>query len=194
MHIMVDIETVATCQSARVIAIGACAFELDTVQTPIELEASAFLVSIPEWSYKDYRSDLYTTDPKTLEWWASQPQEARDALTINPSSHEGAFRMLTSWMRDYLSSNGTVWANSPTFDLAILRYHYGTLGIQAPWHYRQERDCRTMFHVFRQFGVASAEYFKPGLLHHRADHDAIRQAIAIQEGYAGLRQIMESNA
>jgi len=41
-----------------------------------------------------------------------------------------------------------VWANSPAFDLVLLKSAYKVCKMKAPWHFRDEMDVRTLDNLF----------------------------------------------
>ena len=170
--VMVDIETLASQSNAAIIQIGACTFD----------EKETFLVNVPEeWYDADQAGEMnYHVSPSTVKWWEEQGEEARASLRMDPMmSLPVALRSFTGWLssigfRSSYSGAPGIWANPPQFDLTILRHAYMTeLGGRVPWHYRQERCIRTIWREFKRYSSATSN---AGLVAHRADHDAIRQA------------------
>jgi hypothetical protein len=169
-HVMVDIETLATSNDAHIIQIGACwGFE-----DQIRMEDN-FLVSIEERN-----PALYEIDDRTIEWWKKQSDEAIDSLRYNlVRTVADALDSFDAWLHELgFNKHWLIWANSPQFDLVIMRNAYDTelkCG-KAPWHYRQERDVRTVWQeIDRKREIALPK----GLLKHRADHDAVLQMVAL---------------
>lgn len=187
MEYMIDIETLATRNDAAIISIGACKFDLGT-----GMVSDPFLVSIEATSYEynGLEPEFYV-DPETQAWWGKQGQEAKDALTINlvPSIYIALDRM-NEWFEDsgfkkqYKHGGDRVWANPPQFDLSILRHAaskvYGRDN-DVPWHYRQECDMRTLCHLNCTVDTYDLPKSCDGLVKHRADHDAIRQAYVVDK-------------
>lgn len=173
MNLMVDIETFSTKPDALIIQIGA-ALEEYRGQEPADWPT--FLVSLNTDTIPLPME--YDVSPETVKWWSQQSQEAKDSLTIN-REHSVA-EMLDQfnwWLESYgfkPSSTGEpqIWANPPTFDLVILRNAYETELVDKPWHYRQERCCRTMWNLF---GKSHSLMPPHSLTKHRADHDSVRQ-------------------
>lgn len=190
--VMIDIETLATSSNAAVIQIGACTFD----------EKSEFLVSIDpngydgrcgleEWHDKDYR-----IDERTVAWWEEQGEAARESLQINQVANPSiALHELEKWLKStgfqksYRTSGRSVWANGVQFDISILRYMYLVErgdNNATPWHYRQEKDLRTLFRLFaNHFPKGDMNRLRRGLVKHRADHDCIAQV-------RSLRKILDS--
>jgi hypothetical protein len=184
--IMIDIETLATRNDAAIIQIGACTFD----------EKNTFLVSVDqEFYYQDTQDcqfpeeSAYHVDSRTVAWWATQGQEAKDSLAMNVVANPGAalyefdkWIKSTGFQKSYKFTGRSVWANGVQFDCSILRYAYSIEqghNDAAPWHYRQEKDSRTLYALFRGIGnVKNVD--QTGLIKHRADHDCLRQARGVK--------------
>ena len=181
--IMIDIETLSTRPDAAILQIGAVQFDRDTGAV-----SNTFLVSVDKDFYDDNKA--FHQDEETIKWWSKQPKAARDALNINKvKTLPLALDRLVEWAEDigfeesYNFGEDEVWANGQ-FDLPILSYAFGRMygdGVM-PWKFRQERDLRT---VMGELRINTREIELPeacdGLIAHRADHDAIRQAYQLME-------------
>ena len=178
--VMVDIETLATRNDAAIIQIGACTFD----------EKSKFLVSIAQDFYSEEAPgrDSYHVDDPTVAWWAEQGEEAKESLSINvvdnPATALYEFEKWlksTGFQKSYKFSGRSIWANGQ-FDIPILRHAYSVEqghNDRAPWHFRQEKDSRTLYALFRHL-VDFRELNSSDLVKHRADHDCIRQARGVK--------------
>lgn len=173
---MIDIETLATRNDAALIQIGAATFD----------EEQSFLVSVDQEFYLGDGAPgakNYFVDPRTVKWWETQGEAAKTSLATNVVDNPGyALEALNKWLKatgfqsSYKRGARGVWANGVQFDMSILRYAYSIEtghNNNTPWHYRQERDMRTIVQVFGKTleGQPKCE----GLTKHRADHDCIRQ-------------------
>ena len=184
--VMIDIETYATRNDAAVVQIGAVAFD------PLTGEVNdPFLVSVDRAFYEDVGHPFFV-DERTKKWWGQQSVEARKSLDINKVATPFlAMDKLIEWFEqqeDFKIANkrrksSRVWANPPQFDLSILRYlaskAYGSDN-DVPWKHWQETDMRTLCHISGHVKIEDL----PGaenLVAHRADHDAIRQALLVSE-------------
>ncbi len=193
--IMVDIETYGMPPNGALLQIGACAFERDRQQAVEELIVDSFVVSVSRKYYDRLAEDSdWRVDEKTVAWWDMQSDAAKDALELNVvSSPREALQKFADWMKsvgfekEHKNSQMVpqVWANPPTFDLAILNYGFDLCKMARPWSYRQEKDARTAFwwHNNRQ-GISLVKEELEGLIAHRGDHDAIRQARILQHCFA----------
>lgn len=180
--VMIDIETIATRNDAAIIQIGACTFD----------EKHQFIVSVPAAYYDGEHP--YHVDPRTQKWWSEQGEEAQEALKLNLVPNPGtALQELDKWLKStgfqksYKFTGRSVWANGVQFDCSILRYAYSMErgdNNATPWHYRQEKDSRTLYALFRKQAKVK-DVDTTGLVKHRADHDCVRQA-------RGVKLILES--
>ena len=188
-HLMIDIETLSTRYNAAIVSIGACMFDPDDGWAG----DNSFIVGVnPDYYY----TGRFHVDPKTEAWWKRQSKEARAGLKINMASTLPlAMDKFTTWVEEqefvktdkpWKDGSARVWANSPQFDLVILRdaaqHTYGSTN-DVPWHYRQETCCRTHMYLNQDYAQIAQTYGGPltdGLVAHRADHDAIRQARVVQ--------------
>lgn len=172
MHIMIDLETFDTEPSAVVWEIGAVAF--DPASGAQITHGDTF-----HWLIDPAAQSNRTTSKKTLEWWSAQPTEAY--MRIRDAEAEGidldaVLLDLESWISKLIlehcesASKLQVWANSPSFDLAILKNAYQQLGRDTPWRYHQERDYRTLKTLMPHIKMQRTG------THHSALDDAISQA------------------
>ena len=71
-------------------------------------------------------------------------KEAQKSLLNNPMKLSFALYNLGDWMESCDAMNCQIWANSPSFDCVILKNAFNACGINLPWNYWNERDCRTL--------------------------------------------------
>jgi exodeoxyribonuclease VIII len=176
--IMIDIETLATRSDAAIIQIGACTFD----------EKNKLLVSVNPDFYANVENE-YHVDQRTVDWWKEQGEAAVESLKMNVVDNPGcALVELDKWLKStgfqksYKFNGRSVWANGVQFDLSILRHAYSVEqghNDKAPWHYRQEKDTRTLYALFRH-RVNIRKVDDKDLVRHRADHDCIRQVRGVK--------------
>lgn len=146
-HIMIDIETLDTVETAVILSIAAVRFDIVTGEVEDDL---AFYQRIDIQGQLDVGR---TISVDTLTWWMRQSDEARnEAFGHERSSLAMALNDLKGM---FMSSNKVdehyVWANSPAFDLTILKHAFRTseqafMGVQDggwPFKYHKELDVRT---------------------------------------------------
>lgn len=185
--VMIDIETLATRNDAAIIQIGAVAFDPQTDEI-----GQPFLVSVDQGYYDDPESNPFYTDDRTREWWATQPKEAQQSLKINcVATPFLALDRMVEWFEEEAEftikasrrKSSSIWANPPQFDLSIIRYAaskaYGSDN-DVPWKHWQETDMRTLVRLAGHANLQGSPV-AAGLIKHRADHDAIRQALIVQD-------------
>lgn len=191
-HCMVDIETLAAGRDAMVLSIGAVEFDPFTVG---ELGSRFYTVIDP---VSAQQAGL-RIDAATIMWWMNQGAEARGAVFgALPESRvtlASALEAFLAWYRAWRIA--AVWANAPTFDLAILRDAFAAIqrqghDVRVPWHYRDERDFRTACRIV--LGKEKVTYWGlpadlAGLPKHHALADAARQAVVVQEIYRRLKDV-----
>ena len=169
-HFMVDIETLATGRDAAITTIGACTFDVDgdighTFSALIDLEAS---------------KSPGVIDPATIYWWLQRDKEAQLAMVPTSFSDDQPLEQTLvkfhRWV--YLTASGTtpvLWSNGPMFDERILREACKRTDVPFHFHFRDSRDCRTIF------ALRPDSLDKPPRqgTHHNALDDAIYQAESI---------------
>jgi hypothetical protein len=185
VSIMIDLETLSLQPNALIAQVGACAFRSDLLDPAVR---EVFFRRV-RWQDRRSLRGEYDVDPATVAWWMRQDDEARKSLCGDADDEAELWKCLvdlSSWMLEVASANNTstddllVWANSPSFDLVILKNAYDwELSADPPWKFWRERDLRTYTQLYldvtgeeRPPSVAVNE----ALVKHRAVDDAIMQA------------------
>lgn len=178
MDVMIDLETWGTRPTSKLRSIGAVWFDPNESNSFSELLQDAFYANVDCGLY-DY-GDTFTTDAATASWW--DRQTAAQAIFAAAEHRPLAADNAITWLFDELGATwrnlNHVWANSPTFDCAMLRHHAAQFCYQVPWEYYQEMDVRTLRALLlpKRAGRATPA----GFIKHRADHDAALQAMDVQ--------------
>lgn len=128
-RVMVDIETLGLEPGSAILSIGAVTFSEDGLGDEYYREISL----------KSCEAAGLEIDVGTLEWWLEQDDSLRDVLTGG-----GALKDVLREFSDWMPDNAEVWANSPSFDCDLLEAAFDAVGMSAPWHFRDERDFRTI--------------------------------------------------
>lgn len=131
-NVMIDIETLGTQYNAVILSIAAVEFDTDgnlgrRFYEKIELQ-SAIDVGL-------------RIDSDTLIWWTTQKPMVFKEMFIDALPLKRVLKRFVSWFRP---ENTNVWANSPSFDLIIVKHALKTCGLKAPWNYYNERCVRTL--------------------------------------------------
>lgn len=162
-RLMIDIETLSTRNDAAVIAIGASVSRFGKIEKT-------------QGMYIDPRLAIGHRSIETLEFWADQPPDVRAKVWGGINNVEKALTWLDDLYRQYKPDE--VWANSPQFDLVILRYAYRAVGRDAPWHFTGERDFRTLKNLARMKGIDYQKAYE-GIIKHDPESDAECQLKAV---------------
>lgn len=202
MDIMLDIETLGTKPGCVILSIGALAFEPDVsplptqvpIGTPVYLPDNkntgrVFYQNLTIWDQLLLGLEI---DPKTLDWWRAQSDEAKTALTHNPITLKGGLSRLITWLANLpIQGEGRskVWANSPDFDCAIIEHAAKLLNIIIPWTFRDKADLRTLKHVTEIMCKPPLDTPPPvrSGVHHNALDDCYYQAATVQYMIRNLR-------
>lgn len=156
INITFDLETCALCPTAAVMSIGAVAWDADAEDNPFEDFADGFSGDYCFYRHVDLRSsfvDGFTFDEKTSGWWATQNDDAKNALLeyddlpLRPidSVIEDFFGFIHYVQRDTSAKEVKLWSQGTDFDIAILRNICRKYGIEIPVSYKNFRDHRTFF-------------------------------------------------
>lgn len=179
-HLMIDLETGDTAPSAAIFVIGACLFDPREQDTEASFRAAPerlFRVSVPA-----NLNHGRTTSASTMEWWAQQSDEARAALNEPPLLPlQDALIQFRAWAQNAWPQPTRVWANSPDFDVVILRSAFETSSAGAwPFQFWSNRCVRTIKDLAYPNGDTPP--IGVGVAHNALD-DAIRQALLVQHCY-----------
>ena len=168
MHVMLDIETLATTPDAVVMSVGVVKFDPHT-GTPYN--KTLWRPDIDEQTERDRH-----VSESTLEWWAKQP----DHIQEDAFSDEGRIPVV-DFMKElnrYCVGMEKIWCQGPQFDMLILENLYIQWGHHFGWQFWQVMDCRTLFQLMP---VDPRKAIQQDL--HSADADAYYQAIGVQQCY-----------
>lgn len=176
--VMVDIETMGTTPDCAIVSIGACAFDHEVINTFDQI-TDRFYTTVSLASNEEAGRRIQAG---TVEWWLKQKPEAQRALFEEPVRNLRAalieFRM---WAQSLKPAATFVWANDPDFDVVILKSAYQSVGQIWPFQYYNNRSVRTIKHL--GWPNDDAPNFRAGTVHHKADDDAVVQAIMVQHAY-----------
>jgi DNA polymerase III epsilon subunit-like protein len=156
-HVMLDLETLGTGDHAAIVQIGACVF--DSREISSTFRRNIYLGS----------ENLGNIEGDTLRWWMGQSPDA--IASVLQSTERAPLRIALEDFRSWLVGDRfAIWANSPSFDLRLLRQAYERCGLEPPWKFYQEMDHRTMKHLGRLLNV-------PRLQFEGTKHDALVDTI-----------------
>ena len=131
--IMIDIETLGTGFNSVILSVGVVEFNPMNGETGNE-----YHWIIDPQSCIDIGMEM---NYQTIEWWMKQSDEARAIFSsVNKITIQNAISNLSK----IIGYKTRVWANSPSFDLTILKNACDKLKIEIPWKFWNEMDCRTL--------------------------------------------------
>jgi len=168
MHVMLDIETLATTPDAVVMSVGVVKFD---PRSGTPYNKTLWRPDIDEQTERD----RYVSE-STLEWWAKQP----DHIQEDAFSDEGRIPVV-EFMKElnrYCVGMEKIWCQGPQFDMLILENLYIQWGHHFGWQFWQVMDCRTLFQLMPQDPRKAIQQDL-----HSADADAYYQAIGVQQCY-----------
>lgn len=138
-HAMVDIETLDVKATARILSVAAVRFN--------SKGECARTVLYAHPSMKEQKEKGRTISANTHSFWQKQPKEAYEEA-FKPEEDRCSVAQFQKDMVSFMKDVECVWANSPTFDLAILRHLFDQFGLITPWKFWEERDVRTVIQLF----------------------------------------------
>ncbi|MBG6243297.1 MAG: 3'-5' exoribonuclease [Candidatus Symbiopectobacterium sp. Dall1.0] len=145
MHVMLDLETMATSSHAAIVAIGAVLFEPDT-----SIISSNFyrIVDLED------AAKFGELDAGTVKWWILQSEAARQIFSCDEQavSLSRALVDFSEWLEEHQQherDTPQIWGNGAGFDCVILRNAFESTGLPVPWKFWHERDVRTVVELGR---------------------------------------------
>jgi len=177
-HAMIDIEALGNCTNGLILSIGAINFDPHG-----DLGVNEFKVNISIQSALNAGAKI---NGSNIEWWLRQEIAAIRAAFYDPLPlpELEALRALRRWLDEFKIEY--VWSHGCNYDLRLLAQAYERHDYRLPWHYRNERDTRTLFEAAN---IGDAEWRVGHALTtiaHDALQDAIRQARVVQLAYQKL--------
>lgn len=184
MHVMIDIETLGTTQDSTILQIGAVGFAKDGMDPGFYADVTV----------EDQIAMGRKVDPFTLGWWLDRTSsEARlsvfERRDIDKRSLLHSLVALNQYIKAYLiddTHNNTkhdkLWANSPAFDLAIIRNAMEMCEIKPVWQYWHEADVRTLKvldGIVQGVEIKKIPIMREGGIAHNALDDAKNQALYV---------------
>lgn len=134
MDICLDLETGGLRPSSAIFSIGAVKF--DPLSDAI-VDRFHFAISPDQ---NDLPHTPRTFDGSTIQWWTCQPTPFAQLAEIPQRTYT---QVVQEFTRFCLGAEH-IWANSPTFDVSMLRHLYTQLNQRFPFAYFKERDIRTL--------------------------------------------------
>lgn len=171
-NVMIDIETLDTTPTAKLVSIGAVHFCTESFK--VHKKHRFFRCLDVDWGQENR-----TVSQSTLDFWDKQPENIRSQLNGLDD------------IKDVLNDLSVFceglkpWGNGATFDITILEHAYVENDMKPPWRFWNIRDCRTVCELFeRARGGLNSSAKRAN--NHNAIDDAVNQAEYICEAYKYL--------
>ena len=172
---MVDIETLGMKPGDSIISIGASVFNASNDLKIIGNVDSHFYRVL---SLFDLNNHGFQSDDVTLKWW-KEKAIWKSLLAQTRDSNVGA-RKACEDFGHYITKEAKpdkIWANSPSFDLEMLRYMFRKMLVPFPIHYKEEMDFRTLMELTYPVRESRpARIFSGFNVEHHALGDSIEQS------------------
>jgi hypothetical protein len=161
--VMVDLETMGVEPGSAITSIGAVFFNPETGDM-----GSEFKVNINLHSSDEVGAII---DENTMDWWVKQSEAAQQGLADpKPIDLKDALFNFGAWLMQN-HKDPYLWGNGVLFDNLFLRTAYKQVGWKCPWHFRNDRDVRTLVAIGARLGIRYGDD-KERLVHHDALDDA----------------------
>jgi exodeoxyribonuclease VIII len=163
-EVMIDLETTGIAAGCCILSIGATTLSgMDKCLVVISHESNLAA------GLKD--------NPRTMDWWSKQSEEARAEVFNNPRALmlQDALQQLSDWFKT-VGVTG-LWGKGNDFDKPILEAAYVAVDLPIPYNYKIGRCYRTLEALYPDVTVDPA--VAATLIKHRALDDAIYQAIQL---------------
>lgn len=178
--LMVDIETLGTTHDASIVTIGACMFD-PRAGADQEID-DTFLVRI---SLESNEAAGRRIQAGTVMWWLQQSPEAQAGLFEGEITNlkQALIRFRHWFQHETRFRPETCWANDPDFDVVILKSACESVGEMWPVGFWANRSVRTVgdlaYPNHKERKVVMNTFREHVGTHHRADDDAIAQAMFV---------------
>lgn len=131
-NVMLDLETMGVSNSAAIVQIGACEFDLETGEI-----GKTFLTNV------DIASSLaagLTVDGDTLKWWLAQSKDAQDIVMASPDTLEHALELFNHFIDGMGACR--IWCHAG-FDMPILLNAFRAIKMKPKFGFRAYMDNHT---------------------------------------------------
>lgn len=161
VNLMCDLETTGT-------RAGCCILSVALVPFCSEYPLEYFYEKI---SWQDSMREGFSNDADTLRWWDKQKPEIQEEAFSGTRSVRAVLESVSHYMANLGSPKEIyLWGNGKDFDNVILTEAFKKLGMETPWHFRNNK-------CYRDLAAYWPMYPKPDIMQaHNALEDAKGQA------------------
>ena len=173
-HIMIDIETLDTKDSAIVLSIGGCVFNGESLLSIETLKRKSIYLELNPY---EQETKGRTISVSTLFWWVQQKPPGLNKF-IKESYDSIKYSLNT--LNQFITENDvkSIWSKSPSFDMIILTSLFNNFELKLPIDFRNWYDVRTINLVRKILNIPYPSF--NGEVHNALD-DAANQALVINE-------------
>lgn len=161
INLMCDLETTGVDAGCCILSIALVPFASGTLIEP-------FYTTI---SHKSCKEAGFTDNEDTLAWWDKQKPDVQEEAFSGILSIKSVLEQVSAYCKTLGSPKDIyLWGNGKDFDNVILTAAFKKLGMQVPWHFKNNkcyRDLAAYYPMIKKEEVKQA---------HNAYHDAMAQA------------------
>lgn len=198
-HWMIDTETVGLTDEAAIVQVGLAPFSplgSGLYLHPYKSKEDEWVMSVIHNQVLNVKDQGRVQDPDTLKWWHEKNASNLHLLTSGTRLLKDELTALAH----VLGFKAELWANSPTFDIDLLRNACKQQGVPLGLNFRNEWDVRTVSKL-AGFGYGNkkglydkaAEYWARDKNAHDALNDVFTQIFEVQECYRILEIAQKVN-
>ncbi|WP_417762196.1 3'-5' exonuclease [Shewanella sp.] len=190
-NVTIDLETLDTKTSAKILSIGIVPFNFNENVSFAELcsrESSLYIKINQYMSYEFlFYQQGFTESESTRHWWEKQGDAAKHVLDedfendlVITDALEILSKHLEKYVKPLIKDGGHIYCRGYDFDGGILNHHYSQLQMQAPWQYNRFRCIRTFIDALARTRNGYIKGDNPaGFIKHHALHDAAADTLTM---------------
>lgn len=173
--LMLDIETLGRRPGYGIMSIGGSVFNSANDLKIIGNPDNHFYRVLSTF---DLTNHGFQTDSATLKWW--REKEIWKTLSVQvANSNEGARKVCEDFAH-FITTQAKpdkIWANSPSFDIEMVRFMFRKMNVAFPMNYQNEMDFRTLMELTYPVRENRPQRIFTGMnVEHHALGDAIEQS------------------
>jgi len=187
-HMMVDLETLDTKNSAIVLSLGACYFNGESLIQSVETDISKRMYI--ELDLKDQESAGRTIGIDTLDWWIKQKPglEQFDIKALKKYTLVQTIEALDKFILD--NKIDCIWSNGPSFDMVIIESIYNSHSTRPFMiKYSNWYDFKTIRGIRKLLNLPEIKF--EGQMHNSLN-DAMYQAMVVNNTLVELKEHFKS--
>lgn len=173
--LMLDIETLGRRPGDGIMSIGGSVFNANNDFKIIGNPANHFYRVLSTF---DLTNHGFQTDPVTLKWW--REKEIWKSLSAQIMNSNVGVRKVCEDFAHFITTQAKpdkIWANSPSFDIEMVRFMFRKMNVAFPVNYQNEMDFRTLMELTYPVRDNRPQRIFTGMdIQHHALGDSIEQS------------------